>query len=130
MPLAYSVKNVSDDERGKIFEFLPALGTASIHINFMTIKAGKARGGHLHKYEEDFFVVSGQVRYLEYKEGQQELKSSRHGPGDTIKTTPGVAHMIMAVLDCVIVELRPADTSFKAQNDPQMRTVVELLASL
>lgn len=47
--------------------------------------------------------------------------------GETIKTVPNEAHMMIAVEDTVLIAFTPKGEQYKADSDPQLREMVDTL---
>ncbi len=120
----YEIKRVGFDERGAVYEVKHG---ESVQVAFQTTAAGLARGGHNHKYEEEFFVVSGKVSFVS-KDTSGKLNEPRYYvAGETIKTVPNEAHMMIAVEDTVLIAFTPKGEQYKADSDPQLREMVDTL---
>ena len=117
---------VSRDIRGRIFE----LGVIDDkHVNILVTKKGGLRGGHYHGYDEEFFVVFGEVLWnTRLPEGitdsKRDFQMDPFTIGQVIKSDPGVPHMLLALTDCVVVEFRPAGTEFRAKDYEPMRALI------
>ena len=118
-----SVKKVSSDEdlRGEIYD----LGVdANVHVSLLTTKKGYVRGGHSHKYNEEFFVVIGKLEYHSGFEDNEQV--SVFGPGSTVRTSQGIPHYIKALDDLVLVEFRPRDSEYEAIEYQPFRRLVKM----
>lgn len=119
----FSIKTVSSDARGLIYEFA---SNHEVHLNFQTIRKGYARGGHSHEYPEGFFVISGKIEYHTGKTDQEKV--TVFGPGQVISTTLTEPHYVVALEDSVLVEVRPEGNSYHPVNYEPYRSIVEKLA--
>lgn len=111
---------MSSDGRGEIFE-IGDIG--DLHLNVLTVKKGKVRGGHYHNYDEEFSVIYGKIEFHSGYEDQDELTIFH--AGDTIVTTPNVPHYVLALEDSVMLEFRPIGTEFKAIDYGPFRKLAE-----
>ena len=44
--------------------------------------------------------------------------------GQSVRSQPGIPHMLLALTDCVVVEFRPAGTEFRAKDYEPMRALI------
>lgn len=73
-------------------------------VNVITSIAGKARGGHYHKYnEEAFYTVSGSYKLFVCKDDQKEEYLIK--PGNLFKIKPYVYHIFEYLEDTVLVSM-------------------------
>jgi quercetin dioxygenase-like cupin family protein len=73
-------------------------------VNVITSVAGKKRGGHYHKYnQEAFYVVSGSFRLLVWKDDVQEEYTMRQG--DWFMIEPYVFHTFEYAEDTTLVSM-------------------------
>ncbi|MDG6918392.1 MAG: cupin domain-containing protein [Nitrososphaerota archaeon] len=112
-------RKVSDDVRGVI---LVIAKDRRREVKVVTIKAGYARGGHMHSYPESFFVVSGTLKYFNGSEMSHTERDVT--PGDSVETDTGVPHMFIAETDSVLLEITPAG-AYDAEPYPPWRKLVE-----
>jgi len=98
------------------------------HVNILVTKAGFYRGGHFHDYPEEFFVVWGELDWLEAPTPETNpgmLNSTQYTMGMVMNSQPGIPHMLKANTDCVVVEFRPAGAGFKATDFAPMRNLIK-----
>jgi len=119
------MQKVAEDKRGVIFE----VGVIDDrHVNILVTKAGFYRGGHFHDYPEEFFVVWGELDWLEAPTPETNpgmLNSTQYTMGMVMNSQPGIPHMLKANTDCVVVEFRPAGAGFKATDFAPMRNLIK-----
>jgi len=119
------MQKVAEDKRGAIFE----VGVIDDrHVNVLVTKAGFYRGGHFHDYPEEFFVVWGELDWVEAPTPETNpgvLNSTRYTMGMVMNSQPGIPHMLKANTDCVVVEFRPAGAGFKATDFAPMRNLIK-----
>lgn len=116
----------SEDERGHIS--FPE-NDPDVEVGFQSIHKGKARGGHKHTYEEEFYVISGKVLFISRDAKGMLLKPTVFKKGDTIKTTPNEAHMVLALEESALAMFKPKGKEYKPDDDAELKTIVEILKS-
>ncbi|HEC65545.1 MAG TPA: cupin domain-containing protein [bacterium] len=89
-----NLRQVSKDERGEIY----ILTKEGELCNILITKAGKARGGCIHKVDEHLIVLKGEIELFLYNQG----KIFKEGECVTIpSTTP---HYFKSIIDSVVSE--------------------------
>jgi len=116
----------SEDERGHIS--FPKNGS-DVEVGFQTIHKGKARAGHTHTYEEEFYVISGKVLFISRDSKRALLEPKVFKKGDKIKTTPNEAHMILALEESALAMFKPKGDEYKPEDDPELKKIVDILRS-
>ncbi len=73
-------------------------------VNVITSKAGKARGGHYHKYNEEcFYVVNGRFELTVWKDDVKERYTMKEG--DMFKISPYVYHTFEYTEETLLVSM-------------------------
>jgi quercetin dioxygenase-like cupin family protein len=98
----------------------------TLEITTQRTEAGKARGGHSHKNEEDFFVVSGKALFLSRTREEKFNEPRIYRRGETIETVPMEPHMILAVEETVLIGIRPI--GYEDIPDPLFKKIVNALS--
>lgn len=114
----YGLELVSKDARGEIYNLM---APSDYHIRVLTIRKGYARGGHSHEYDEVFLLIRGKVEYHTGEVGREKVQ--RRDQGSTIETVPSEPHYMLALEDCVALEVTPS-SNFQSREYPPYRSIV------
>ena len=108
-----------EDARGKIL----FCKYGKLSVNFAEIKKGFSRGGHYHRYDQEHFIISGKVEYLEEDiDTQKEVKRIIDKP--TLIHVPAyTAHLLIAIEDTVFAE--SFSNEYEAITYPKYRRDIE-----
>lgn len=108
-----------DDVRGKIIFY----SYNNMKINLIETRKGFARGGHYHKYDQDYTLISGQVevRFNDISIDQETVQTFKapaiiHIPKD-------IAHLFIAIEDSIFIET--SESEYMITNFPKYRQIVE-----
>jgi quercetin dioxygenase-like cupin family protein len=115
----FSINKLSEDSRGAIYELKTKNG---LKAKFLTLRKGFARGGHSHPYQEEFFMISGEVEF-HLGTVEKERKATHYG-GEIVRIPKRVPHYVIAVSDSVFAELAPRDRKYEAENYEPFRSIV------
>lgn len=108
-----------EDERGEIYVIEGVL-PGSREITLLTTKQGYARGGCIHRYNDELFMVfSGKVSYKISNEINRTVEA-----GEIIEIPAGRPHYFKALIDTVAVEWG-ATIQEKKEYDPPFRRLVD-----
>jgi quercetin dioxygenase-like cupin family protein len=117
------IRKLSEDNRGKSFT-IEIEGTRFAHL--VTFKASASRGGHFHKEPERIVVLDGDLDYfLTDMESRKEVRGSV-SEGETLNIKGGVAHLLTAKTDALVVGIIGEAESTSYQ--PYRKVVEEFLA--
>ena len=112
-------RRVHKDERGEIYVIEGVL-PGDREITLLTTKRGHARGGCIHRHNDEFFMVfSGKVSYKIGNENNRTVEA-----GKVIKILAGRPHYFKALIDTVAVEWG-ATVQEKKEYDPPFRQLVD-----
>lgn len=108
-----------EDERGEIYVIEGVLA-GDREITLLTTKREYARGGCVHRYNDELFMVfSGRVSYKIGNEDNRIIEA-----GQIIKILAGRPHYFKALIDTVAVEWG-ATIQEKKEYDPPSRRLVD-----
>jgi quercetin dioxygenase-like cupin family protein len=94
------IRKLGEDTRGKSY-ILEIEGTQFAHL--ATFKAGASRGGHFHKEPEKMVILDGELDYfLTDMKSKKEIRGSI-SEGETLNIEGGVAHLLTAKTDALVV---------------------------
>ena len=105
MEICAMFKKIHTDKRGEIYATDDILKDGR-EINIMTLKAGYARGGCIHRKNAEYFaVLEGEVHLVIWMPGSENVVGSyRPTPGHIIKIMPNHPHYFEAISDAVVSE--------------------------
>jgi hypothetical protein len=107
---------INSDERGVLIE----LCDIPVHVNYITINRGKARGGHSHKYAETFLLLDGFVELIE-----PGIEATPIFAGESYTTKPDVPHAFYSPdHNSTLLEVRAGGIRFKARPNGPLRAWV------
>jgi len=112
------LKKINKDKRGEIW-LIEGLLSEKKEFTIMKTKKGFARGGCIHKkYDEGFFVVSGDISFT--------MGSTRTtmSCGDFQMIPAGYPHMYESFVNSIVIEYG-VPASDKKKKDKSMRKLVE-----
>lgn len=115
------IRKVHEDKRGTIY----SIDYSNKSYELIEIVKGASRGGHYHKSPATIFVIHGKIVYREANPSlspspEKELVFQQ---GSTICTPANMAHLVTALEDSLILELR--EGVYEATNYPPFRKLVE-----
>lgn len=116
---SFSVEKIHEDKRGEMF--VGKIGDNEVLI--MHSVKGAPRGGHFHDSEQIHCVMHGSFEYREYdpKTGKEIKKILR--AGDSVKIPAGNTHLLIALEESILVEVKKSDTQTK--DFPEWRKIVQ-----
>lgn len=113
------LKKVHEDIRGAIY----AINFHGKDYEIFEMVKGSVRGGHYHRSDTILILLHGRVLYREMK---PEEPSSEHQvileQGETFRTPARFAHIVTALEDSLIVEIRKG--GYEVMNYPAYREIV------
>jgi dTDP-4-dehydrorhamnose 3,5-epimerase-like enzyme len=91
-----------EDERGTIMDIFSNVSIE--HATIIHSKKGSVRGNHYHKETVQMdFIVSGQIRILSQKVGEEKITEAILNANDLIVHQPSEAHTMIALEDTIFV---------------------------
>lgn len=112
-------RRVHKDKRGEIYVIEDVL-PGDREITLLTTKRGYARGGCVHRYNDELFMLfSGRVSYKIGNEDDRIVEA-----GEIIEILAGSPHYFKALIDTVAVEWG-ATIHEKKEYDPPFRRIVD-----
>ena len=104
MIMMINIRKIAQDSRGKIFAMEDE---GKQFANIITIKEGMSRGGHFHDVAEVINVLDGKIAFSQINpNGKGKETVDTFSAGEQIVIEPGMAHMITAKEDSLILENR------------------------
>jgi len=96
-------KNVNfEDARGTITDIF--VNSPKDHATIIFSKKGAVRGNHYHKLSTQHdFVISGKIKMLTQKVGEDKIEETILGPYDYTTCEPGEAHTFVMLEDSTFI---------------------------
>jgi len=112
------LEKIHEDNRGDIYLLKGDLKEHE-EISILTTKKGVARGGCIHRINDEYNVVlEGEIIYYV---GEQEFHMKK---GDTVKVPKNTPHYFLSLLDSIVAEWG-ATTEEKKDKYAPLRKIVE-----
>ena len=113
--------HIHTDERGSIYS-LNGNPLNLDEVSFLTCRAGKSRGGCIHRKNSEYLIViEGWINYVWGKDNCKMMKA-----GDSITIPPNTPHYMIALTDSIIAEWGCTTEEKKEKYEPFRKIVMEI----